>query len=541
MTVVLKEAPVQVFRARRIVTLDGPDVEALAVSGGRVVAVGSAAGVRSRFPDAELVDLDGVVIPGLNDAHCHLAMASEDLLHLDLSPQSVGSHAELLSVVGREAEQTLPGGWVRGSRYDDAKTSGGEQLTRWQLDEVTGDVPTLVVHVACHWGVANSAALVAAGIDDDTAPPAGGDFGRDGTGRPNGVLLEQALFDFANPAMSATGTSVVPSSTLAERLGGLRRAVEAWHAVGLTSICDCMVGPDDLALFSEASRRGLLTLRTGMLIAAPHYDLVHRLGLRSGLGGEMLRFVGIKAFVDGAVGGRTCLVEQPHRDGGHGIQSTDTEQLRYIVRTVHGDGNLLGVHANGDRAIRLLLDLFEEAAAADPRPGLRHRIEHCSLVDEQIIKRIAALDAIAVPFGSYAQFHGGALLDWYGAERVDHLFAHRDLLDAGVTVAGSSDYPCGPIEPLLAIQSCVTRTGFDGASIGARQRIGVEEALRVYTTGSAHATGEADTKGTLLPGMLADFVVLSDDPRKVDPMTIGSLSVRSTWVGGEQVAASREG
>ncbi len=531
----LEETSVRVFRAPRFVTLDGPDVEALVVADGRVLARGSWGGARDRYPDAEVIDLDGTVVPGLNDAHCHLAITSEDLLHLDLSPQAVPSHAQLLSAVGEEARRAPDGGWVRGSRYDDVKTSGSAQLTRWELDEVTGDVPTLVVHVACHWGVANSAALAAAGIDEDTAPPPGGDFGRDGAGRHNGKLLEQALFDFANPAMSSGGTSVVPAASQEERLGGLRRAVRAWHRAGLTSICDAMVGPDDLALFSVASERGLLTLRTGMLVAAPHYDLVHRLGLRSGLGDEMLRFVGIKAFVDGAIGGRTCLVEQPHRDGGHGIQSTDTEQLREIVRTVHGDGNRIGVHANGDRAIRLLLDLLEEAATADPRPGLRHRIEHCSLVDEEIIDRIAALEAIAVPFGSYAYYHGGALVDWYGEDRADHLFAHRDLLDAGVTVAGSSDYPCGPIEPLLALQSLVTRTGFDGASVGPRQRVSVQEALRIYTIGSATATGEADLKGTLSPGMLADFVVLGDDPRGVDPSTIGSLEVRSTWVGGQPV------
>jgi predicted amidohydrolase YtcJ len=241
--------------------------------------------------------------------------------------------------------------------------------------------------------------------------------------------------------------------------------------------------------------------------------------------------------VDGAVGGRTCLVDEPHRAGGHGIQSTPTAELREIVRTVHADGNRIGVHANGDRAIRLLLDLLEEAAAADPRPGLRHRIEHCSLVDAGILRRAAALGAIALPFGSYPYFHGGALVDWYGEERVGRMFAHRALLDAGLTVAGSSDYPCGPIEPLLAIQSCVTRTGFDGAPVGQQQRISVEEALRVYTGGSAEAAGEADLKGTLTPGKLADFVVLGADPRAVDPATIGAIPVLSTWVGGEQVWA----
>ena len=524
-----------VFTAPRIATLDGPDVEALAVLGGRVLGRGSREGARARYPDAHLVELDGTVLPGFHDAHVHLGITSEDLLHLDLSPTSVPTHADLLARVGAESRRTTGGGWVRGSRYDDAKTSGSQRLTRWQLDEVTGDVPAIVVHVACHWGVANSAALALAGIDDDTEPPPGGDLGRDGTGRPDGRLLEQALFDVANPAVSTTGTSVAPASSPEDRLRGLARAVEQWHAAGLTSICDAMVGPDELALFSDAFAAGVLTLRTGMLVVAPHYDLVHRLGLRSGLGDEWLRVVGVKAFVDGAIGGRTCLVDEPHLDGGHGIQTTSTEELREIVRRVHGDGNQLAVHANGDRAIRLLLDLLEEAATADPRPGLRHRIEHCSLVDADLVARIAALRAVAVPFGSYPLFHGGALVEWYGEDRVGRMFAHRDLLDAGVTVAGSSDYPCGPVEPLLAIQSCVTRTGFDGRPVGARQRISVEEALALYTTGSAAATGESHLKGTLSPGKLADLVELDDDPRAVDPASIGRIGVCSTWVGGEQV------
>lgn len=528
-----------IVRARRVVTLDGPDVECLVLTGDRVLARGGWAAARRRFPRAEVVVLAGTVIPGLHDAHVHLGMASEDLLHLDLSPQAVGSHGELLSRIGSEARQASPGSWVRGSRYDDVKTSHGQRLTRWQLDQVTADVPTLVVHVACHWGVVNSAALALAGIDDETSPPPGGDFGRDATGRHTGLLLEQALFDFANPAVSRNAGTVVPVSTITERLTGLRRAVTRWHASGLTSICDAMVGPDELALFTEAAHRGLLTLRTGMLIAAQHYDLVHPPGPPSGVGDDMLRVVGVKAFVDGAVAGRTCLVEQPHGDStDHGIQSTSTKELGEIVRRVHGDGYRLAAHANGDRAIRLLLSLLERAATAQERPGLRHRVEHCSLVDPDILRRLAKLHAIAVPFGSYAYFHGGALLDWYGPERVGRMFAHRDLLDAGVTVAGSSDYPCGPIEPLLGIQSCVTRTGFDGVEVGVRQRISVMEALRVYTTGSAAATGEAHLKGTLTPGRLADFVELGFDPRQVDPNAIGAIPVRSTWVGGRRVWAA---
>ncbi|HZX68571.1 MAG TPA: amidohydrolase family protein, partial [Candidatus Elarobacter sp.] len=168
-------------------------------------------------------------------------------------------------------------------------------------------------------------------------------------------------------------------------------------------------------------------------------------------------------------------------------------------------------------------------------PNLHHRIEHCSIVNDEILRRMKGLGAIAAPFGSYVHYHGGKLLDWYGPKRIERMFAHRSFLDYGVAVAGSSDYPCGPYQPLLALQSCVTRTGFDGTPLGRSQRITPNEALALYTTGAAYAAGEAATKGRLAPGYLADFAVLDGDPLTVDPATLGTLGVRATYVGGAQV------
>ncbi|MGW8687175.1 penicillin acylase family protein [Streptomyces sp. NPDC055817] len=200
------------------------------------------------------------------------------------------------------------------------------------------------------------------------------------------------------------------------------------------------------------------------------------------------------------------------------------------------------MHANGDAAIRLVLDAFEQAARDLPRPGLRHRIEHCSLVDDGILARMKALDAIAVPFAGYAAYHGGALNDWYGAERVGRMFAHRSFLDAGVTVAGSSDYPCGPYQPLIGLQSMVTREGTDdGAAAGPGQRVSAEEALRIFTLGSAEAEGAQAYKGRLAAGQLADFVALGENPLTADPHGIASIPVRATYVGGDQVYAAPDG
>ncbi|MGH7707300.1 MAG: amidohydrolase [Vulcanimicrobiaceae bacterium] len=527
-----------IFGARKIVTMRPDSPEAFVSSGERIVATGTLAGLRARFADADVVEFpDAVIVPGFNDAHAHLAIAAEDMLHLDLSIDAVHSLAEITAKLRDRLAQTPAGDWIRGSRYDDAKMTEGRVLTRWDLDEVSRDHPIMVLHVAGHWGVVNSKALELGGLDDGSQPPAGAKFGRDANGRLNGILFEQAIFDYAYPQATRRPQTIAPASTPEDRLRGLGLAMRAFHSAGITSLTDAMVGPADIALFQEAQRRERLTLRVNMLLHYEHYESVRRLGLRTGFGSDRLRLAGIKAFVDGAIGGRTCLLEQPFEgtSDDYGMQTTSDADLCDIVRMVHLDGNRVCVHANGDRAIGKLLDQFESAQRERPQPDLHHRIEHCSIVNDTILTRMKAVGAVAVPFGSYVHYHGGKLLDWYGQSRLERMFAHRSFLDYGVAVAGSSDYPCGPFAPLLALQSCITRTGGDGTPLGTSQRITAREALALYTVGAAAAAGEDRIKGRLAPGYLADFVVLDDDPLTVDPATLGDLGIRATYVGGVPV------
>lgn len=520
--------------ARQLHTLAGPPVEAMVLLGDRVVATGRGRDLADQFPIQRTIRLDGVVLPGFNDAHAHPTMTAENLLHVDCSPEVATDESKLVALLSREAASVAPGQWVLGSRYDQFKTTGGRVADRWFLDRVTGDRPTLLVHVAAHWGVLNSAGLVAANLEDASVDPQDGALGRDGAGRLNGVIYEQALFDVAYPSLARQPT-VVPSSSLALRLRGLQSALTMFHAAGITSCCDALCGPEDVKLLMAARSAGLLSMRTGVLLAHPHYDHMAALGLQSGLGDELLRLVGVKAFVDGACAGGNCLVDEPFEGtDDHGMQTTSTEALEGLVSRTTRDQVALAVHANGDRAIRLLLDAHEKARQhGGPVP--RHRIEHCTLVDDDIIARIKALGLVAVPFGSYARFHGDKLAGYYGEKRLERMFAHRSLLDAGIPVAGSSDYPCGPLEPLAAITSCVERRALDGSLVGPSQRITVQEAIALYTTGSAYASGEEHLKGKLAPGMLADFVELSDDPFRVAPAEIANLGVQSTWVGGRRV------
>jgi predicted amidohydrolase YtcJ len=510
----------------------------MVVWGERVVATGPAADLADAFPITRRVELSGYVVPGLNDAHAHPTMTAENLLHVNCSPEVADSEKRLAELLRAEASQTPPGSWIRGSRYDESKTTDGRVVTRDFLDTVAPDHPVLLIHVAAHWGVLNSRGLAAAGLTDASDDPPGGALGRDVDGRLNGVVFEQALFDLAYPSLSR-GPALLPAADHGARLRGLTRALQMFHAAGLTSMTDALCGPDDVRLLIDAQRRGDLTMRTNMLVAYPHYDHVRGLGLMSGLGDDRLRFLGVKAFVDGACAGGNCLVDEPFEGtDDHGMQTMTTADLDELVARVAGDGVVIGVHANGDRAIRLLLDAHEKARAAGA-PVRRHRIEHCSLVDDEIVARMRALGMVAVPFGSYARFHGDKLVGYYGPKRLERMFAHRTFLDEDIPVAGSSDYPCGPFEPLAGIASCVERRSLDGTLIGPSQRISVEEALDVYTHGSAYASGEEQVKGRLAPGYLADFVELDRDLLTVAPGEIAEISVRSTWVGGQPVFVAK--
>ena len=527
-----------IFRARRIVTMAGDTPEAFATSGERIVASGTVAALRERFPAADVVNFrDGVIVPGFNDAHAHLAVAAEDMLHLDLSIDAVTSLAAIAEKLREALANTPDGGWIRGSRYDDAKMAEGRVLTRDDLDAISRDHPIMVLQVAGHWGVVNSKALELGGIDEHSTEPPGGKFGRDGNGRLNGRLFETAIFDFAYPQATRLPRTIAPPSTPEDRQRGLRLAMQAFHAAGITSVTDAMIGPDDVALLREAQRRGRLSMRVNMLVHYEHYDLLAKGGFHTGSGDDRLRFGGVKTFVDGAIGGRTCLLDQPFEGttDDYGMQTLSDGDLRDVVRMVHLDGNRVCVHANGDRAIGKLLDQLEAAQREHPLPQLHHRIEHCSVVNDDILQRMRGIGAIATPFGSYVHYHGGKLLDWYGPERIERMFAHRSFLDYGVAVAGSSDYPCGPFEPLRALQSCVTRTGYDGTPLGLSQRIAPYEALKLYTVNAAYASDEDGTKGKLAPGYLADFVVLDDDPLTIDPFKLGALGVRATYVGAVNV------
>jgi predicted amidohydrolase YtcJ len=528
----------QIVTARRIASMDpdaAGDPQAFATRGEWIVASGDLDELRAQFPDAQVRDFgSAAVVPGFNDAHQHPTVCAEQSLQVDLSPARIASTADLVAALRERAEVTPAGQWIVGCGYDHFRSNGGRELTREPLDEAFPDHPVLVVNVTLHAGVLNARALELAGIDENSEPPSGGEHGHDAAGRPNGIVHDQALYDLAFPAFTRRET-VVPQPGLDELTDAFCAYARGLHAAGITSVGDALVGPQSWELLRRVEQQGRLDLRVTALVAHEYFDRFRPAGPEPGPL-DRLRLGGVKAFADGAVNGGTCLVEQPiEGTDSHGLARVSAERMDEIVREVHDAGWRVCVHANGDRAIRRVVDSVEKARAANPRPGVRHRVEHCSIIDDDLLVRMRNQGMISVPFANYVATHGDKLRSYYGPKRIERMFAHRALLDAGVAVAGSSDFPCGPYEPLHAFRSCVTRRAPDGELFGPSQRITATEALALYTTGSAYASGEEATKGQLVPGHLADFAVLAEDPRTADPERLSEIPVLATWVGAEEV------
>ncbi len=514
----------------------GSTFSGFAVRNGAILETGDAESLDYlKGPATAVVDAEGkTVVPGFNDAHCHLlSLRGQQLLQLDCSPAKVRGIADIIALIREKAEKTPKGEWILAGSYDFTKLAEKRHPTRHDLDTATTAHPVHLRSQTCHIGVVNTAALALAGITDKTPDPFGGEFERDANGSLTGVCKEEAHFLF----VSGMGSdfSFVPPYTLDQMVEAVRRACREYHAAGITSVGDALVGPMEIAAYQEARRTGALTARVYMIVLDIHLQKLKSLGLRTGFGDATLRLGGIKSFVDGATAGHTAWLYEPygHRPGYCGIPTKSPEEIESLVLDAHTAGFQMEIHANGDRAIDMVLDAYEKAQKAHPVSDRRHRIAHCTVVTPKILARIRELGVVALPFSTYVYEHGDKMGPYGG--RVSMMFAHRSFLDYGIPVAGSSDNPCATADVMTALQSMVTRSSRDGIPVGLEQKVSPEEALRIYTRGSAFATYEENVKGTIAPGMLADFVVLSDDPCASDPFALSSIQVLRTYVGGKLV------
>ncbi len=528
-----REAPDLILTHGDLLTQDltTPRAEAIAIAGGRIVAVGSNADIRALARSGtRRVDLGGrVVIPGVIDAHNHPAEAGlQHLREVDCDLRSVGA---IQAALRERAAKTPAGEWVLGFKYDDTKTVERRFLTRADLDAVSTNHPIYVVHRGGHTAYVNSLAFTRAGITESVVDPVGGRFERDANGKLSGRAAESANDLLARAAARPY--------TRSDRQAGVAEISRRLARAGVTSATDALGTPESLAAYQDSRDAGELATRIYCHMGYQFLDTMIAAGVRTGLGDEWVRVGAVKCLADGSISERTARLSQPYvgRPNDFGILVNDAEALWPIFDKAHRAGWQIGTHANGDVAIDLVAGLYERLQREAPRRDPRFRFEHCTVLTPDLIRRIKALGAIPTPFASYVYFHGEKMSE-YGAERTERMFPMRWFIDAGIPATMGSDYPPGPFEPMMALTSMLTRTDIRGTTWGANQRISFDEALRVLTVNGAYASFEEHLKGSLTPGKLADLVVLARDPRTVPAIDIVNVGIERTMVGGRWVYES---
>jgi predicted amidohydrolase YtcJ len=520
----------------KIYTVDtgAPRAEALAVKNGRFVAVGTTADVRNlatartRVIDAQ----QATITPGFIDTHCHVSGVNE-LYAVNANVRLV---RELQANLRAKVDKTPPGQWVNAVMFDDTKLD--VPLTRRHLDEVSRDHPIVVGHRGGHTSWYNTKALELAGITRNTPDPEHGRFFRDQTGELTGRAAEAARNVFGKVGRRETFT---PDQQRERGRNGMRHISELLTAAGLTSVHDAGADRDRIVAYEDARTNGELRHRAGFLVRGnATFNGFKAAGIHYGFGDEWIRVVGVKYGADGSASERTMRMSTPYvGTNDFGILTMTQQEIDEAVEDAHRHNFRVAIHANGDVTIDMVLKAYEKVLSKYPKPDTRFRIEHCSLVNPDLLRRIKALGVIPTPFWTYAHYHGEKWKE-YGPEKMQWMFAHKSFLETGITVPGASDYGPGPFEPLMAIQSMVTRKDYNGNVWGPRQRVTVDEALTIATINGAFASHEEHQKGSITVGKLADFVMLEKDPHDVNPDTIKDIKIVRTVVGGKTMYPKNE-
>ena len=503
-----------------------PLATALAVRGQHILAVGSDDDVSNLMgSNTKIIDARGqTVLPGFIDAHSHPLLA-EDAISVNVNLPRI---LDVQAALATQASLTPIGQWVQGTMYDDTKFEEGRALTRQDIDAVVPDHPVMVRHRGGHTAVVNSRALNLAEITPTTADPVGGRYYREG-GQLTGKIAEPSAFQ------PFERVGVWPVMDRATRQQSVYLASRSMAASGLTSTTDALGTVDNFIAYQDARAASEMDFRLSFMpiFDSEVYNGFKQARMASGFGDDMLRIGAVKFLADGSASERTMSRSTPYTNSSndYGILTATQEEIHAVVGDAVAHDFRIGIHANGDVAIDMALNAYERVLEGWEGENPRFRIEHCSLVNEPLLRRIKNAGVVPAPFYTYAYYHGNKWGD-YGEEMMESMFAHRSFLDYGIPVAPASDFTPGPFEPMMAIQSMVTRKDVQGRVWGPSQRISVAEAMRICTMNGAYASFEETIKGSLTPGKLADIVILDSDPHDVDPDSIVDIKVLQTILGG---------
>lgn len=518
------------IKSARVYTMDGtqPLVESVAILGDRFLAAGSNTDLKPlEGPRTRVIDGTGMTVtPGFIDAHSHPDGANE-VSGADVNLRSI---SEIKAAMHAQAAVTAPGQWVIGNKYDDTKLNDKRPVNRQDLDEAVPSQPAIIQHRGGHTAVVNTRGLELAGIRKNTPDPEGGHYGRE-NGELTGFVAENAL-------EHVWKAGNWPEITREVRQQGVAMMSRKMAAAGMTSTTDAWGTAEGLTAFQDARAAGELLTRLSYMPSGtqPIYPALKQAGIRSGFGDEWIRIGAVKFSADGSASERTMRMSTPFagRPDDYGILTMSQEEIDAAVDDAVANGFRIGIHANGDVTIDMVLKAYERALDGWEGANPRFRVEHCSLVNPDLLERIKNTGSIPTPFYTYAHFHGNKWVD-YGPEKMQWMFAHKSFLDYGIPVAPASDYTPGPFEPLMAIQSMVTRKDFEGRVWGPDQRIRVDQAMKICTVNGAYASMEENIKGSITQGKLADLVILGGDPHDTVIDQIKHIPVIRTIVGGKTV------
>lgn len=524
-----------------IITMDGERglASALAVRNGRIEAVGTDQAVSScAGVTTKKVDLKGrTVLPGFIDVHTHALSWAEGVVseEVDATYPKIHTIEEIKSEVAEHAKTAMAGEWVRGAGWDDAKLNEHRYLNKNDLDAAAPNVPVYLIHVSGHLGVANSAALKAAGIDRNTPAPPGGVIEHDAQGEPTGIVKDNAM-------------GLVESKLPAYPPGRAIRAVEFMSqqaaAVGLTSIHNASLHAEDIRAYQDANQRGLLKIRVQMAPLISNLADAERLafsGVHTGFGDDHLKFGAAKMFADGGMGARTIAIYPP------GLQNNETgkedfglliwssEEMLKAHRILAQAGWQLSTHAIGDRAIDEVITSYatvtKELGLKDPR----FRIIHCGLSTPAILKRLRD-EHVLVDGDPAFVYWIGSWFKKYGPERVRWAYPGKSYFDYGIVAAAGTDVPVTPLSPWWGLWAAVERKEVkSGQVIAPEERLSVLQALELFTRNPAYIGFEEKEKGSLEAGKFADFIVIDRDVLAIPPEQLKDVQVLQTWVGGELI------
>ena len=510
------------------------EVEAVAVLGNRIVAVGSTEGIRKWIgANTKVIDLQGRrVTPGFNDSHVHFLDGGMGLASVQL--RDARTPEEFRDRIRDFAVKLPKGRWILNGNWDHENWTPPALPTRRLIDAVTPDNPVFINRLDGHMCLANSLALKLAGVTRETPDPPGGTIVRDAGGEPTGVLKDAAM----NYVYK-----VIPSPSEEVMAEAIRAALAYAAENGVTSVQDMSASPDIFGVYQKLLANGELTVRVYGIQPLSEWGRLARVGVRAWFGNDKLKIGGLKGFADGSLGSTTALFFEPYLDAPKSSGLPSDEMLpegKMLNNILDADraGLQVAVHAIGDKANKTILDVFAEVEKRNGARDRRLRIEHAQHLRPEEIKRFGAERVIASMQPYHAIDDGRWAENRIGPNRAKGTYAFRSLLDAGATLAFGSDWFVAPMEPLMGIYAAVTRRTLDGRRPQGwvpEQKIAVAEAVRAFTMGSAYASGDEKVKGSIEVGKLADLVVLSADIFKIDPVEIEKAKVVMTIFDGKVI------